>query len=209
MRRCRKCPVGVAVSEQAIADEIAPDRLMQEGGTLREGRLGIDHGRALSVLHLDEVERIFGLVAIGRDRDGDRLADIAHALDRDSARLHGRSNAGEERPGDVGDIGSGNNCDDPRERACGLNIDRQDIGMRVRRAQDRRVQRARLDAKIIDVAAATRQQSGVLDALDGTSEPVDPVHFHGQFPPIFVFARALVARSWRPSLASREEFRRS
>ena len=43
--------------------------------------------------------------------------------------------------------------------------------MRVRRAQNRRVQRAGRNAEIVDEAAAARQQRGVLDALDRTPDP--------------------------------------
>src|SRR5258708_18579165 len=43
--------------------------------------------------------------------------------------------------------------------------------MGVRRAQDRCVLGARLNAEIVDEVAATAQQRGILDALDRTTDP--------------------------------------
>ncbi len=60
----------------------------------------------------------------------------------DAARLH--------RPGDV---------------------DRDNIGMSVRRAQDGGVQRARANAEIIDEASAPGEKRSILDARQSTDRP--------------------------------------
>ena len=56
---------------------------MQDRRFGRERRDRIDHGGQRAVVDLDQVERVFGEIAVRRDDDRDRLADIAHAVDRD------------------------------------------------------------------------------------------------------------------------------
>jgi hypothetical protein len=51
--------------------------------------------------------------------------------------------------------------------------------MSMRRAQDRRMKSARLNAEIVDEAAATAQQGGILDALDRTADPRQAFHVDG------------------------------
>jgi hypothetical protein len=50
-------------------------------------------------------------------------------------------------------------------------VDRNDIGVSVRRAQKRRVQRARMNADVVHEAAAAGQKRGVLDARDRSADP--------------------------------------
>ena len=56
--------------------------------------------------------------------------------------------------------------------ARGLGADRRDFGMRMRRTQDGGMQRARLDAEIVDETAAPGQQRCVFHALDRLAAPV-------------------------------------
>ena len=58
---------------------------------------GIDDGRQRLVVDLDQLQRILGEIAVRRDHDRDRLADIAHALDRDRPAFDRRLHAGEQR----------------------------------------------------------------------------------------------------------------
>ena len=124
MTRCAAAAnarLGIAVAERAVAREVRADAPRAAPALPAcDGIARIDDDRQRSVVDLDQVERILGAIAVGRDDDGDRLADIAHALDRDGARLHGRPIAGEERPGDAGDVGSDNNRDNAGSARCSL-----------------------------------------------------------------------------------------
>ena len=58
---------------------------------------GRKRDRQRLVVDLDQLQRVLGEIAVRRDDHRDRLADIAHALDRDRPALDVRLHAGEQR----------------------------------------------------------------------------------------------------------------
>lgn len=171
MRRVRKGLLGVAIAEGAIAGEVAGKAVMQHGRARRECTERIDDGAARTIFDVDELRRILGAGAVDRHDDRNGFADIAHAIDRDRPALDRCLHADDEAVGDGLDVTADQNRRNTREAPGSFNVDGKDVGMRVRRAQDRRVQRAGRDAEIVDEAAAAREQRGVLDALDRTPDP--------------------------------------
>ena len=83
VRGLRQHLLGIAVAEAAFAGEIAAQALVQHRLRRIERRERIDHRGQRLVVDLDQVERVFGEIAVGGDDDRDRLADITHPADRD------------------------------------------------------------------------------------------------------------------------------
>ena len=174
---------GLAKAEAPVADEVRADLLMQDRRPLRHAGNGIDHRLQRLVRDLDRVERILGEIAVLCHRDRDGLADIAHALDGHRPVLGGDLQAGDHRRGQLGEVAPGDDRHHARQRGGSSDLDREDVGMGVRRAQDRGVQRARPGAEIVDKAPATGQQGGVLDALHGLTRPGNGFSLHQRSAP--------------------------
>ncbi len=138
----------------------------------RDRGLGIDHRRQLLVVDLDQLERVLGdIAALGGD-DRDRLADVAHAVERHAALLDRRIGETGQGPGDLGDVGAGHDQGHARQRLCPADIDRLDARVRVRAAQCCRVQHVR-QHDVVDVAALAGQEARVLDPLHALADPAE------------------------------------
>ncbi len=138
-------------------------QLVVDDGRGGDGFDFVEHRRQLFVVGGDQLHGAFGGVRIGGEHDGDRLADIAHLVERQD-RLIVKGGAvigiGDELP----DVLAG----DDREDALGLarvgDIDRADAAMRDGAAEDLAVQHAG-QAQIVDVVrAAGDLASGLRDA---------------------------------------------
>ena len=102
----------------------------------------VEHDRQRLVLDLDQVARVLGDVAVLGDHGRDRLAVVAHLLDRDQV-LDDRAGAERgERRRVLGDVGAGHDADDARQRLGLRGVDRDDARVRVRAADDRGVRHA-------------------------------------------------------------------
>ena len=156
----------IAVAEAAFAGEIAVQAFMQHRLRRIERRERIDHRRQRLVVDLDQVERVLGEIAVGGDDDRDRLADIAHAADRDRPAFDRRLDPDRKACRQRGYLVAGDDGDDARRGARRVDIYMCDPRMRVRRPQNGGVQRAGLFAEIVDEASAPGQERGVFDALD-------------------------------------------
>jgi hypothetical protein len=120
---------------------------------------------------LDEVEGILGAVAVGGDDDGDRLADIAHAIRGDGPAVDRRLDPDHEARGERHDVGPGEHRENAVRRPRRLAIDGFDLGVRMRRAQDRGLQSAGAHAEIVDIAAPAGQQRRIFNARDRAADP--------------------------------------
>ena len=96
VRGFRKLLFRLAVAKRPLADDIAADGRMQDRRIQRSGSDGIHNGRQLAIAHLDQFEGVFGAIAVGGHDHGDRLADIAHPVDRDRPALEWRLHADDE-----------------------------------------------------------------------------------------------------------------
>ena len=128
------------------------------------------HGKRL-VVDLDQLQRVLGEIAVGRDHHGDRLADIAHPLHRDRPALDIRLDACEQRRPERRHLGRRDDGRDAARSPRGRHIDRADDRMRMRRAQHRGMQGAGRHADIVDKTAAPGEQACVFDALDRLADP--------------------------------------
>ena len=73
----------------------------------------VENGVERVVVDLDELGRILGQVTIPGDDDGDGLADVAHRVDRGCVLRHAGLDPGRERSRQRGDVGAGEDADDP------------------------------------------------------------------------------------------------
>src|SRR5665213_4547957 len=127
------------------------------------------------VIDFNKLERVFGKIAIDGNNDRYRLADIAHAADGDRPAFDRRLDADHQRGRKLRHLFSGDDGGNARRTSRGFGADCADFGVRMRRAQNGGVQRARRDADIVDVASAPGEKREVLDPFDGLAEPASVV----------------------------------
>ena len=165
--------VHVAGLELDVREVVVAEVLVQHRRVRCQCRLRIEHHRQRLVLDVDQLGRVLGEVAGGRDHGRDRLADVAHAVDRQHApdaglRLRPRGDRRRERR-QVEQILAG---DDERDALHGTRprgVDRDDAGVRVRAAQEGDVEGSRrLD--VVEVGRAAGEEARVLDAHDAGAD---------------------------------------
>ena len=130
----------------------------------------VEHGVERVVVDLDELGRVLGEVAVAGDDDGDRLADVAHGVDRGGVLRHAGLDPGREGPRERGDVRPGEHADDAgrRERRRGVDLDPR-VGEL--RAHDRGVERAGDGGEIVEEPALAAQQRVVLDPQHAAADP--------------------------------------
>jgi hypothetical protein len=140
---------------------VADDRRV---GVQRAAR--VDDDGQLLVLDLDQLERVAGRVAVLGHDEGDLLALEAHLVGGQHRLgvLRHRRHPREVQPGQVGagDHGADLGVRDGRRR-----VDRQDLRVGQRAAQDRSVQHAG-ELEVVDVAALAAHEPRVLLARHAT-----------------------------------------
>ena len=134
-----------------------------------ERLLGSCHNGQRVVVDRDQLERVVRDVRVLGDHARDLLALHAHLVGRE----HGLRVAGERRhPREVvlrQDL-AGHHDDDAGKLGGTRRVDRVDLGVRERAAQDRHVQHVGQD-DVVDVVALAADEPLVLLALDAAAEP--------------------------------------
>ena len=171
MRGGGKGALRIAVAKAALADDVALRAGMENRRVRRRRGERIDHRRQWAITDFDEIERILGAVAVGGDHDGDRFADVTHAIDGDRPALDRGLDADRETRGERLDFGAGEHGKYAVRRQRRRAIDRLDFGVRMRRAQNGGFERAGAHAQIVDIAAAAGEQRRVLDPRDRAADP--------------------------------------
>ena len=102
VRRCGERAVDVARLELDVREVVVAELLVQDRRSRRQCRLCVEHCRQRVVLDVDQLGRVLGHGARGGDDGGDRLADEAHAVERQHVpgarlRLGPRGDGGRER----------------------------------------------------------------------------------------------------------------
>ena len=151
-----------------VVDQVARRLGMDLGRALVE-RLGeIDVGGLHVVVDLDRLGGVLGLVvAVGHDH-GDRVADIAHRIDRHH-RMRRRlvrlavlvlDHPAADQAADLGvdQVLAGEDLDHARHLLGRRGVDALDLGVGVRRTQEVGVGRAR-ERQIVDIAAGSGQEA--------------------------------------------------
>ena len=131
-----------------------------------------EFGQSLD-LDRHQIGGVLGGIGIGRENDGDRLADIAHAAggeDRLPVRIEA-FDAGEAEIDrrNAGDIGRRPDRDDARRRARRAGIDRHDAAMRMRGAHHAHVQLMR-ERDVRGEAALAGDQRPILKTRHRTAD---------------------------------------
>ena len=153
--------LGVAVSEFADGDLVGLGLWMQQRRRRLACHQRVDHGLARRIFDLDQLGGVLGNVAAFRHDQRNRLADIAHAIDRQRPLVHRRLERDQKRIGELADVIAGNDRPHAVERQRGGRVDADDVGVRMRRAEHMRVQGAGLDRQIIGIAPAPGEQARV------------------------------------------------
>jgi hypothetical protein len=129
---------------------------------IRPGRrLGIYNRRQRPVFDHDPLKRILGGIAVARQGHRNRLADVTHPVHGKAPLLHCRLDGEGERPRPAAGILAGNDAIDARHSQRAGDVYGQDLGMGVRRAQDRGMQCVRPNRQIVAKAPVASQQIGV------------------------------------------------
>ena len=158
--------VGVAVDEVAGRDDVRADILVDDGRAFRRRFLGVDGGLEGPVGDLDRRQRVFRPVTVRRDGDDHRLAHIADLADRERPLKDRLAQDDQKRIGNVPEILARQDFDHARHRPGRRDVDGDDLGMGVRRAQDRGVQRPGPRRQVVGEHRASGQEGRVLDPLD-------------------------------------------
>ena len=106
------------------------------------------------VVDLDQLAGVLGDVARVGDHHRDRLADMAHPVDREGKIRHRRPHHARDRPDHAGELRPGDDADHAGQRQRARCVDPADAGVRVRRAQDGGMLEPGHRRKIVDEARA-------------------------------------------------------
>ena len=166
------------VADVPLEDDVVRGVLVELRRTRLDGLLGVDDRRQRLPLDVDRLERVDGLLGrLGDDR-GDPFPRPLDAVGRERSRrvdvvLDAGGPAG--RPGHrqrvVRDVRPDDDRHDAGHRLGRRDVDRADVGVRVRAAQDGQVGHpSHLD--VVEIAALAGDEPWILDALDRGAENV-------------------------------------
>ena len=166
------------VADAPLEDDVVRGVLVELRRARLDGLLGVDDRGQRLVVDDDRLERVERL----RLRLGDDRRDaLAGPLDAVRGERPGRADvvldpgAATGRPGHrhrvVRDVGADEHGDDARHRLGRGRVDRADVGVRVRAAQDGHVGHRR-ELDVVDVVAGAGDEARVLDPLDARPEDV-------------------------------------
>ena len=185
---------GLASDVEALADDAGG--AAQRGLDVAQGRrpgvghvalgkqkrarvIDVDARRQDVVLDLDELARVDGGGAIGRDQDRDRLADVADPVAGQRRLQIGRvrrlAGLAERDHRHAREIGRGQAGHDTRLRERSFRVHSSNVGVGVGASHDDRVHRAG-SGQVVHVAATAREQPRVFEPLD---RGADELHWRG------------------------------
>ena len=156
---------------------------MDDGGAGVERLFRIEHRRQRLEIELDQLRRVLGGIAVRRDDDRDRLADVAdlvmgqqRLLRIDELVLHQRRPFARQRELRVGhrrqharELGPGQHKGNAGRRGGARHIDRLDARMGLRTSDQHRMQHVR-QFEIGNVLAAAGQKPAILAPRHGAAD---------------------------------------
>ena len=156
----------VASGQRPLVHLVGAECLVDEWPS-RERGLGIDDRRQRFVLDDHVLDRVVDRVAVVADHHRDRIPDVVDDPARQrpvlgvvdvDARRHPRHR---QRRREIRRVGAGVDGVDPRSRCGGGRVDRDDLGVCLGRADERRPQHPG-QRDVVDIASATDDQRRVL-----------------------------------------------
>ena len=162
--------LGVAVGKFAHRDLVGLRLRVQHRRRFAAGGERIDHRLQRLIVDAHQVGRVLREIAGVRHDQGDRLADIAHALDRQRPLIDRRLERDQERIGQRADVLARHDSPDAVLRQRLGRVDADNLGVRVRGANDVSVQRSRRNRQVIGIAPSPRQQGGIFLAKDRNAQ---------------------------------------
>ena len=169
-----KRAVGIARGDARLVEQVVAELRVDEGRAGGERRGRREQGRQRLVLDLDERGGVLGGgAALGGERH-DRLADVAHALQREREHGAGLHALVVEEHAAVGlaeprGIFPGEHAGDAGRAPGGVERDARQARVSVRAAHERDVDHAR-QREIVHVAAAAGEQARIVAAFDARSD---------------------------------------
>ncbi len=161
----REAAARLARRKTLVRDQIVRQGVVDQRRAGRQRTVEIGHRVEFVIFDADEFGGIFRKVAIPRNDADHGIADETNLVDRQRGKLDRaqtldrRRHPQGRRPS--GEFAPRNDGDDALGLARGLDIDGPDPGMRVRRADEMRVERAR-HHDIVEIAALSGDEAIVL-----------------------------------------------
>ena len=153
--------LGLAVGELADRDLVGLGVGMQERRRFFARGLRVDHRRERLVVDGNQLGRVLGQIAALGHHQRHRLAHIAHVLDRERPLVDLGLERDQERVAELAHVLAGDHRPDAVLCQRLSRVDADNLGVRVRRANDVGVQRPGRHRQVVGVAPAPRQQRGV------------------------------------------------
>jgi hypothetical protein len=188
----------VAAAHLVDGGDIAGDIVMKLRCTVADGGDLVDHCGQRLVVDVDQINRVVGFGKRLRDHQRHAFADEAHAIDRNDVAV--RNLRSRQHP--VGSDGADlavkilprQSEPDSRRGASRAEVDISDIGMGVRRSQDRGVEHAgQLD--VVDISALAGQEPKIFAPLQRLADIAgcdSSAHESGPFVAIDCAARTML-----------------
>src|SRR5262245_65858163 len=170
--------VGIAVEEGTMLDDIAAELLVQYRSIGCDCRFRLDDRRQRSVLHVNQIDRIFRNIAARCHYYSHGFAKVTHAIDGTGIKRDPISQHVGDRLCHGSYIDAGENADNARQLFRSARIDTKDLGMSVRRAQDGGVPEPRQGREVIDKARLSFEQRGILTPWNALADPLLRVIAH-------------------------------
>ena len=167
----REGAVRVAVLELALLRDVGAGLFEKQRRAGRDRIVKVrDAGQRL-VVDFDQLQRVFGDIAVDRHDHGHRLAAVARLGGRADLEAHLGAHDARDDAGHLRDLRAGDHADHAGKLLCGAGVDAADAGMRVRRTQDRRVAHPGHRLEVVHEPAAAGQERCVFLAGEGLSDP--------------------------------------
>ena len=178
--------VEVAALELDVREVVRAQLLVDEGRAVLHDRLGIHKYLERLPLDLDGVHPVLGRVARGCDHQHERLADVERPLRVHHGPRDGEHLGARERrrvlPADLVDVFLGEDGDDALDGLRRSRVDAQDLGVRVRAAEERGMEQPR-QMHVIRVLGPAGQEERVLGAQHAHADVLLAAHNVGRLDP--------------------------
>ena len=161
----------IAVGEAPVGGDVAPHRLVEDGRPGRQRRLRRRRHRQRVVLDGHELRGVLGHVAVPGHHHRHRLAHVADAVDGRRPVLDRPADGRRERPGQGGDVGTGQHADHARHGQRRRHVDRHDPGVGLGRAHHRRLGDVGQRGEVVHEPALAPEEGVVLHPRHRQAQP--------------------------------------
>ena len=162
--------LGIAIGKLADRNLVGLGLRMQQRRRFAACGQRIDHRFERLIVDAHQVGRVLREITRLRHDEGDGFADVAYALDRERPLVHRRLERDQERVGQRPYVLAGHDSPDAVLRQRLGRIDADNLGVRVRGANDVSVQRSRRNRQVVGISPGPGQQGGIFLAKDRNAQ---------------------------------------